>query len=1052
MYQKRHWCYPSLQTIFILPFLLEILIAVGLVSYFSFRNGRKSVEKIAYELLDETSDRVQEKITHFLSIPEKILYHHQELVNQNFLDLQNLDAWVPYLWSQSQYYQSEFISSIQVTNLDGEYRAAGASHDAQGTVQSGIAVVKKQNNFQMNIYYDLDSFFSRNNPDEVRGYFAVKNRPWFKAAIDNQGMVWTDVYARFIHNQNLTISLSSLLFRPGTDQIEGVTSVLVDIQYLKNFLQSLNLSQTGQAFIVDQSGQLVATSLEETLVVENNGEIALVNAINSQDPITRTISKYIEIHSHDFTKFEPLELSSLKINQQKYFIKTILFSNKKMNWWIVLAIPESDFMAEINQNTRNTIKLCILALCGTIVIGILTARWVTQPLTHLNQYAQKVAQGDWSSSLELNRQDEIGELAHSFNHMIKELKTSFSTIQDNEQRVQQFLESIPLGVAIHNLDGTIHYINEKGRQLLQIKSDKSMECSLLEMNQYYQIYKAETDRLYPPEELPVSKSLLGEKVYSDNLIFKQENQTIEAEVWTTPIYNQQGEIIYAIAVFQDITQRKQTDRILRDYNHTLETKVQQRTEQLYYAKEVAEVANRTKSLFLANMSHELRSPLNSILGFSQLMVRSENLSTEQEENLQIIHQSGTYLLSLINNVLDLSKIEAGKVSLNLNDFNLYTLLKEIEQSFQDKIICKQLQFKIHCNPGVSEYICTDKVKLRQILTNLLSNAFKFTETGSIEVRVEQYTSSESTQLEFTVSDTGQGIAAEEFPNLFQPFGQTQSGKNHKEGTGLGLSISQKFIQLMGGDIRVESEVGQGTRFVFMIKVTPSSTDQMIDLKVTPRVIKLQAGQPNYQILVVDDQPNNCKLLTKFLQPVGFYVKMAHTGEEAIKIWRQWQPDLIWMDMRMPVMDGYEAVRQIRAQEGERKTIIIALTASIVEEEKALSLLAGCDDVVSKPFEEDLIFQMMAQYLGVRYVYEQERQDRRSPNSDVDHPLTPEDLQRLPVQWRQEMAQATLELNDRQVLHLVEQIQSTNPDLAETLMQLMNDFRFDQISEWVSTHS
>ncbi|MBP0027088.1 ATP-binding protein [Roseofilum sp. Guam] len=1050
MRHKRHWHHPSLQTVFILPFLVEILITVGFVGYLSFKNSQKSVEKIAYQLLDETGERIQENIANFLEIPQNILRNHQDLVNHNFLDAQDLDAWVPYLWSESQYYQSKFITTIQIANFQGEYRAAGSSYDRQGFLRQGIAIATKKNDFRIDIYYDLDDFISGNTPDELRGYFAVKKRPWFKKVMDKQGKVWTDIYVRFINNQNLAISLASPIFRPGTDEIQGVSSILVDLKYINSFLQSLNIGKTGQAFIIDQSGKLVSTSLDEDLVLIQDDQPSRVKAVDSQDSVTQEIARYIASATQEFTDFHNFELSSLKINQQRFYIKNFLFFKKNgLNWQVIIAIPESDFMAEINRNTQYTIKLCILAFLGAILIGLFTARWVTKPLIQLNDYTQKVSQGDWGNSLDLNRQDEIGELAQSFNTMVKKLQDYFSEIKENEQRVQQFLESIPLGIAIHNLEGRIYYINRQGRQLLDIVSEEQTQYSFREMNQYYKIYKADTDDLYPVEELPIFKALLGEKVYRDDVVIKHFYDPLDYEVWATPIYNQEGEIMYAIAVFQDITQRKQADRILRDYNQTLETEVKQRTEQLYHAKEVAEVANKTKSLFLANMSHELRSPLNAILGFSQLMVRTENLSHEQQENIQIIYHSGEYLLNLINNILDLSKVEAGKVSLNLTAFDLYDLFKEIEQSFQTRIADKNLKFNINYTSRVAQYICTDKIKLCQILTNFLSNSFKFTKTGEISVSVDQHNSPDATVLEFTVSDTGEGISAAELPKLFQPFSQTHSGKNAQEGTGLGLSISHKFIQLMGGEIKVESEVGQGTTFDFTIQVTPVSADQMPDSKASPRVIGLQPNQLNYRILVVDDQPTNCKLLTKFLQPVGFDVKTANNGQEAIQIWQQWQPHLIWMDMRMPVMNGYEAVNIIREQEREQKMIIIALTASIMEEEKALSLSAGCDDVVSKPFQEDVIFQMMAKHLGVRYIYEQ---DERSPTSTPLHQLTPEDLQHLPPQWRQEIAQASLELDDQKVLSLIEQIQLTDPELTQTLIELIHDFRFDKISELVSPSS
>lgn len=397
--------------------------------------------------------------------------------------------------------------------------------------------------------------------------------------------------------------------------------------------------------------------------------------------------------------------------------------------------------------------------------------------------------------------------------------------------------------------------------------------------------------------------------------------------------------------------------------------------ELKKAKETADAANRAKSDFLAHMSHELRTPLNAILGFTQLMSRDNSLNFEQQENLSIINRSGEHLLTLINDVLEMSKIEAGQTTLNENSFDLYRLLDSIQDMLEIKAAEKSLQLIFDRPTDLPQYICTDESKLRQVLINLLGNAIKFTQQGIVILRVSVVScplpsldSPNQLTLQFEVEDTGPGISVEEIENLFEPFAQTETGRKSQEGSGLGLPISRKFVKLMGGDIRVTSTVGLGTSFNFHIQVKSAESSEIKLAKFEHRIIGLAAGQPNCRILVVEDKWANRQLLVQLLLPLGFEVKEATNGQEAIALLETWSPDLIWMDMRMPLMDGYTATQQIRAKNWHKPPIIIALTANAFEEERSIALSVGCDDFVRKPFQENIILEKIAEYLGVQYTY------------------------------------------------------------------------------------
>lgn len=471
-------------------------------------------------------------------------------------------------------------------------------------------------------------------------------------------------------------------------------------------------------------------------------------------------------------------------------------------------------------------------------------------------------------------------------------------------------------------------------------------------------------------------------------------------------------------------------------------------ESLKKAKEEADTANRAKSEFLASMSHELRTPLNAILGFTQVMNRDRNLSPKQQQNIAIISRSGGHLLELINDILEMSKIEAGRTTFNPKNFDLYQLLDGLETLLRLKAKDKGLQLIFERNPHVERYINTDEAKLRQVLLNLLGNALKFTDEGGIILRVKPgdhpYT------LFFEVEDTGNGIAEAEIDQLFEAFGQTESGRKIQQGTGLGLSISQKFVQLMGGEIQVSSIVGRGSIFSFQIKIEKVHKNKINKPNKTPKVIGLEPNQPEYRILVVDDRWESRQLLLTLLKSVGFQVKEAVNGQEALEIWKKWQPHLIWMDMRMPVMDGYETTQRIKKTVQGKATVIIALTASAFAEERQEVLSAGCDDFMRKPFQEEVLWQKIAEHLGVKYRYQTVAKEvspiLNTTTEDINK-LRPK-LNQMSQQWCSQLYQAALECRDDQIISLLQEMPSDLLEIQTKITQWADNYLFEKILEFL----
>lgn len=495
---------------------------------------------------------------------------------------------------------------------------------------------------------------------------------------------------------------------------------------------------------------------------------------------------------------------------------------------------------------------------------------------------------------------------------------------------------------------------------------------------------------------------------------------------------------------------------------------QQQARSLQQAKKVADKANQAKSEFLASMSHELRTPLNAILGFTQLMHRDPDLSEQHQTYVDIINNSGEHLLSLINNVLDMSKIEAGQMELHLEEFDLSCLLSELQDLLSLKALQQGLDLAVRQELDVSTQIKTDQGKLRQVLLNLLGNSLKFTKSGAINLTVSRVQAEEpqpqresaaslppsestpisSTILQFVIEDTGVGIAPEELSSLFQPFHQTDSGISTGQGSGLGLALSRQYVELMGGNIEAESTLGEGTRITFTIQAMQSPEQQMRSPSSPVATAQANATQKTgYRFLIAEDNSVNQLLIQTLLNSAGVECRLAANGEEAVQLWTEWRPHFIWMDMRMPQMDGYEATRRIRAAEAEQglpQTIIVALTATTFQESKPAILAAGCNDVLHKPFQEKALLALVEKYLRVNLHFNAEPPSASQlPASSL---LQPSHLSVMPSLWIEALQQAVVRCCDSQALELVQQIPQEHETLIEGLQQLIYVFQFDRILE------
>ena len=480
----------------------------------------------------------------------------------------------------------------------------------------------------------------------------------------------------------------------------------------------------------------------------------------------------------------------------------------------------------------------------------------------------------------------------------------------------------------------------------------------------------------------------------------------------------------------------------------LEKQVAERTRALVISTKKAQSANVAKSTFLASMSHELRTPLNAILGFSQLLEQDPEITPEQRDSLLIINNSGKHLLTLINDVLDMSKIEAGQIELQAEVCDLHQLLDDVSNMIVQRAEARGLAYSLDKDPNLIRYIELDPGKLRQILLNLLGNSVKYTDSGSIRLRVHSHMLDDGLcHLSFLIKDTGRGISKEEQEKVFDAFVQVTSAKGVSEGTGLGLSITKKYIKLMGGDISVLSKVGQGSVFQFHVQAKQGQNSQVSHYQPTEkRVLGLAPGQQKFRILIVEDNDSLRLLLKSILVPAGFVVQEACDGEQAVVVFKKWLPDLIWMDICMPVMDGYEATRKIKALKQGKHTPILAVTASVYSDKASHIKQAGFDDYLLKPYREHEIFELMARHLELKYQYQQQTPLAQSVLESTGHSLAPEQIQALPVAIRQNLHNASLRLDSDLIQQAIQQISEFDPKLSQQLQALAERFDYEQLQQ------
>jgi len=1002
----------SLRELLVLPLAVTLPVAIGAIGYITYTSAERSVAVLGDRLLLETALRVNQHLTQYLTLPHQVTALNLAAAQQGLISPRDLLGMGKFFWKQQQTFAVSYVNFGSVTR---EFIGAGVNPSGEVFIDEVKAPA-----LDRMVSHRADERGNRLAIDEVIPANPVDGE-WYTEALKVEAPIWTSIYAWNDDRRVLAISASAP-YRDARGQLQGVFGVDLLLADIGRFLQSLELTPHGRVFILEPSGKLVASSAAAPvyqLVADGSGEAALRLAVDEYaDPLVRGTGQRLHQRYSDLQDVRAPEQFQDTVGGETVWVRVTPFSDAYgLNWLAVVVVPARDLMGTIPQIWAVAVGAGGLTTGLAVGLGWAIAGRIARPLRRLSEASAAMAAGNWEQTVPLTGTAEIRALAGAYNQMAHQLKTAFGELEQrvaertqalvaNERRLRQ------LNQALQELSGqAVLYQGERlpAYRIITETAAHALEVERASLWFYdaahiHLVCEVHYDRSQPLtswgwELRAADYPALWEAIAADPLI-RIDDVAVDARtgpvtggyfqltsVLLLPVQHRKQRLGFLMLEHQGsprpwLEEELGFARSLTDLTALAIAAFERRQVEraLQEAKEAAEAANAAKSDFLSNMSHELRTPLNGILGYTQILQRDGNLTVEQRAGLDTIYRCGHHLLNLINDVLDFAKIEAQKLELVPTAFHLGLCLEGLLEICRLRAEQKGLTLRYAPDPRLPVAICSDEKRLRQVLLNLLGNAIKFTEAGEVSLAVTVLDRDDRRcTLRFTVTDTGVGIPADRLAAIFLPFEQTEIGRRKGEGTGLGLAISRHCVEMLGGNLQVESTLGQGSRFWFELSCPLDTTWQPSPNANQPTVVGIQGRPP--LVLVVDDNPENRAIVVGLLQPLGCVVEQAEHGLAALDRLAANRPDVMILDLVMPVMDGFEVLRRLRSDPRYRDLPVIVSSASVSAQDRALSLAAGSNAFLPKPIDSDELFEVMEQLLPLTW----RRESPSLPPSPVPRP-------------------------------------------------------------------
>ncbi|AFZ43900.1 multi-sensor hybrid histidine kinase [Halothece sp. PCC 7418] len=1021
--------------------LLQTVGAMGLVGYLSYRSGEKTVEDLANQLLKENSKHVIQDTNYYLRFIYQINQTDLPLDQSHDNSLDELDPIHRYFVHQQQNFPT--ITMMTFVRPNGEMLVTHRISETQ--LEAGRS---DHNHPQTVEIHAIQEDGTLGKQLRTIHNFDIREKDWYRQAVETGKNGWSTPFPMTVHHNLLGINTYTPLY--GTaGNLQGVFAVGFSLERLNQFLAERAIGEQGQVFIIQRDGLLIANSTTDPLSYtpeppllrsQPKTELERISGTDKTDPILNKSTQQLKAQLGSLTNIQSLQTLSVEIDNIHHYLQVIPFENPySFDWLVVSVVPQSEFIGTLQANRNRTLVIGGAIILTVTTLTLIVAHRITRALRRLTEGSEVIAGGNWQQSIaETCRIRELNSLARSYNRMGTEIQQSYdhlnatlNQLKASHQRLEQFLEAIPVGIGIIDAKGQPCYTNQRAVAFLgkgTVPVDR-----IADIPEVYQLYIAETDQLYPYEQLAVVRALKGESASNHDVEIHLRDRVVPIETWGTPIYNPEGEIEYALVAFQDITERKLSERQLLELSERLELSLaagrigswewdltadqviwdermyeiyavapsidpktipeiwfsrihpQQRdrvkqlcqeaiseqtsldtefsivlpdhsirfiksyglirrdaqgnsqamigvnfdiTElknaQMELEKVNAELvqANRLKDEFLATMNHELRTPLNAILGMTEALEKETlgAMNPRQHKTLQVIQRSGSHLLEIVNDILDLSKIESGKQELHYSDTSVLELCQSAIALIQPQADQKQLQLQTQF-PFPLLKIWVEERLLRQVLINLLSNAVKFTpQGGKITLEVLFPVPQGENWLTFAVRDTGIGIAETNLPKIFQPFVQIDSALNRKyQGTGIGLSLVKRIIELHGGKVRVTSQEGIGTCFYLDLPCV------MLPQNALSQSLSSNAAREKTSLILVLEQ-DEAELMTinDYLEAKGYRLLLAQTEEQAIALATSHSPHLVLVTWQQSTPPPLKLIQTIRNQGHLEMTPLIAI--------------------------------------------------------------------------------------------------------------------------------